>query len=80
MNEIAQRDQNHTPVLLGIDPNGDIKQVNVVGGEVLGAGEPYPIRGNELAKIDETGVKCALINCAGYIINLRLNSDGQIIF
>jgi hypothetical protein len=79
-NELASRDANQTPVLLGIDPNGEVKQVRVVSGEVLGAGEPYPIRGDELVKRDANQTSCALIYAGGYKINLRLNSDGQIIF
>lgn len=79
-NELALRDLNHTPVLLGIDPNGEVKQVNVVSGEVLGAGISYPIRGDELAKRDENQTPCALIKSGGYTVNLRLNENGQIIF
>lgn len=78
--EIAQRDQNHTPVMLGIDPNGEIKQVRVVGGEILGSGTPYPIEGNEVAKRDKAGVPCNMVAVGNLVINLRLNDDGQIIF
>jgi hypothetical protein len=35
---------------------------------------------NELAQRDANQTSCALIYAGGYKINLRLNSDGQIIF
>jgi len=80
MSEIAQKDTNNRPVMLGIDPNGEIKQVKVVSGEVLGSGIPYPITGNEIAKRDSNGIECTMTLAGDFIVNLRLNDDGQIIF
>lgn len=78
--EIATLDKNLTPCLLGIDPNGDIKEVTCDNNGVFGAGTAYPVTGNEVAKRDLNQNPCALVkNNNGYLINLRLNSNGKII-
>lgn len=78
--EISILDKNGVPCMLGIDPNGNIKMVTVDSNGVLGSGTPYPITGDEVALRDKNQNPCSLINAGGFVVNLRLNDSGKIIF
>lgn len=78
---MAKIDKNNNRIWYGLNESGEVIPVRAISGTIFGSGTKFYISGNENAKIDVSGNKCQLIidSETGYIINLRLNNQGQII-